>query len=86
MAKNVSSHSASNARRMSLVPMHKRSFNFLYGTLHIVMDFAQITDALFGEFYGKLFAEDQLGDEVQVSHNSETRMNIERESDIDEVR
>ena len=41
---------------------------------------------VFGEFFSKLYAEDQLGEEVQEAHNSETRMNIERESSIDEVK
>ena len=36
-----------------------------------------------GEFYSKLYAEDQLGEEVQDPQNSETRMNTERESRID---
>ena len=35
---------------------------------------------VFGEFHSKLHAEDQLGEEVQDPHNSDTRMNIERES------
>ena len=41
---------------------------------------------VFGEFYSKLYAEDQLGQEVQDPHNSETRMNTERESRVDEVK
>ena len=41
---------------------------------------------VFGEFYIKLHAEDQLGKEVLHPHNSETRVNIERESRIDEVK
>ena len=41
---------------------------------------------VFGEFFSKLYAEDQPGEEVQDPHNSETRMNVERESSIDEVR
>ena len=41
---------------------------------------------VFDEFYSKLHAEDQLGEEVQDPHNSETRMNTERERRIDDVR
>ena len=41
---------------------------------------------VFGDFYIKLHAEDQLGEEVRHPHNSETRLNIERESRIDEVK
>ena len=41
---------------------------------------------VFGEFYSRLYVEDQLGEEVQDPHKSETRMNIGRESRIDEVK
>ena len=36
--------------------------------------------------YSKLYAEDQLGEEVQDPHNSEMRMSTERESRIDNVK
>ena len=41
---------------------------------------------VFAEFYSKFYAEDQLGEEVQDPHNSETKMNTERESRIDDVK
>ena len=35
---------------------------------------------VFGEFYSKLYSGERLAEEVQDPHNSETRMNTERES------
>ena len=41
---------------------------------------------VFGEFYSKLYAENQLGEDVQDPQNLETRMNTEGESCNDDVR
>ena len=41
---------------------------------------------VFGEFYSKLHAETQLGDEVQESQNMETRMSNEKEGCSEDVK
>ena len=42
--------------------------------------------SFFDEFHSELYTEDQLGEEVQGPHNSDTRINFEREDCNDDVK
>ena len=72
-------HAKKPGRKMTLIPKAKNDKGETVTSRKGVAN-------VFGEFYSKLCAENQLGEEVQDPQNLETRMNTEKKSCNEDVR